>query len=231
MDRNFAERLKKFFEDIKVQDALNNNDFSFLYNKIAGQFHESEVSFITSAFLNSDIDPLLYLYAVPENYMFMKDDLGTLALPDNILRIRGRAFFASSIMHVKLPDKLYYIGDMAFFGCDKLSHIDFGPDLQWIGNQAFQQTAITELVLPPLVAHIGSNAFRGSGNLKKVVLPASLESIEEHAFYRCNKDLEVVYSGSTDMFADINKGRDVFDAGTIIHCTDAKLQFEDDFYY
>lgn len=231
MDRKFAERLKQFFGDDEIQEAINKNDFSLIYDKIADWFHESEVSFITSTFLSSGINPLLYVNAVPENYMFMRDDLETLALPDNILRIRGRAFFASSIMHVKLPDKLHYIGDMAFFGCDRLSRIDFGSDLQWIGNQTFQQTAITELELPSKVAHIGSNAFRGCSKLNKIALPASLESIEERAFWWCGKDLEVTYMGSMGMLADINKGNNIFDDRTIIHCTDGKMQVVDNFYY
>ncbi|MFR3419582.1 MAG: leucine-rich repeat domain-containing protein [Eubacterium sp.] len=55
-------------------------------------------------------------------------------LADSIESIGGYAFSGAQIEHIKLPDKLKYINNDAFYFCDNLKEIVFPKSISSIGR-------------------------------------------------------------------------------------------------
>ncbi|MDE6967888.1 MAG: leucine-rich repeat protein [Clostridia bacterium] len=98
-----------------------------------------------------------------------------------------------NISSVVLPKSVLTIGENAFADCSKLTSIDLGTNLKFIGNGAFKNvTAIKEIKVPNTLETIGMSAFRGCAILEKINLPEGLKSIGDYAFMDCTKINEVV---------------------------------------
>lgn len=92
------------------------------------------------------------------------------------------------------------IGNYAFYGCEKLTRIDF----------------------PEYLNSIGSHAFQACTSLRYVYIPASIQSIGNSAFKGCPLT-EIYYGGLTGDFPFIEFGTDWFSNDTgelIVHCED-----------
>lgn len=84
---------------------------------------------------------------------------GAVSVPDGVVEIGERAFGDSKITQVHLPEGVRRIGDMAFFFCPELHHIDLPDGLTSIGKKAFRDCGVEELVLAESVEQIGEDAL------------------------------------------------------------------------
>lgn len=89
-------------------------------------------------------------------------------LPSTLKRIEESAFHKAQITELSLPDAVEYIGDKAFFCCDKLDAIVLPIRLKYLGMGAFYKSwtygyddhiYVREIVIPDTLEYIGSGAF------------------------------------------------------------------------
>ena len=90
------------------------------------------------------------------------------------------------ILRLELPQGLTAIGNLAFYGCDKLMIVNIPDSVTRIGSYAFAECeGMTMLSLGNSVAEIEECAFSDCVSLKSLRLPESLRTIGMKAFYRC----------------------------------------------
>ena len=103
---------------------------------------------------------------------------------------------ATSLVTVKLPNAIKVIGENAFKNATNLktvyqttaraaveNKVQFGNNLQTIGNNAFSNSGITEVALSSSgLTEIGTNVFSNASQLKTVDLPTGLKTIKNGAF-------------------------------------------------
>lgn len=89
-----------------------------------------------------------------------------------------------------------YVGEAAFYGCEKLRDIKFSNDLLKVGNYAFSSCPVLLYVdLGQSLTHIGNYAFTGCSALTgSTKLPPSLVSIGTYAFHGTQ-----AYTSATDV--------------------------------
>ncbi len=88
------------------------------------------------------------------------------------------------------------IGDMAFYGCEKLDWFNCGTALTYIGTRAFWNAKkLSYLKLSPTLGIIGDYAFANCELLPSLVFPDSLQSIGLSAFSNC-KAIETITFGA-----------------------------------
>lgn len=155
------------------------------YQEFLGNLAPSERKLITQMLWVSNIDFLSHMNKIIPHMFGHVDWLDKLDIPDNINKIVGSAFAASSIKEVSLPRYLKhenlgaYIFDRCiqlskvtfkdnsltaipvgmFANCSSLKNIDLPNKLQFIGTSAFMDTDIKEIILPETLVSIGAYAF------------------------------------------------------------------------
>ncbi len=90
------------------------------------------------------------------------------------------------ILRLELPQGLTEIGDLAFYGCDKLMIVYIPDSVTRIGKYAFAECeGMTMLTLGKAVTRVEECAFSDCVSLTSLRLPESLQIIGMKAFYRC----------------------------------------------
>ncbi len=132
--------------------------------------------------------------------------LGTLALPETVIRVAASAFdgtklvtsesgatYAANVLvgisdaasGVALKTGTIGVADGVCEGKTTLTSITFAAETRFIGVNAFRGcTGLTQVTFTEGIEDIGANAFRESG-LISVTVPASVTSIGDNAFYDC----------------------------------------------
>ncbi|MGN0527234.1 MAG: leucine-rich repeat domain-containing protein [Acutalibacteraceae bacterium] len=109
----------------------------------------------------------------------VKGTMPTLSVQDGTVAIAdGAAANNKSVVSVKLPGSLKYIGDNAFEG-----------------------VSVTKLVIPQDVTYIGANAFKDASKLKKVSMPKAPEALGCGAFSGCEALTEILVPVSVKVIA------------------------------
>lgn len=81
-----------------------------------------------------------------DDYAFCQTPLRSINLSDDIVLIGEQAFAATKLTSVKLPQGLRYIADATFAGCDVLTSVTVGSNVQEMGiRQFYNSKALTEL--------------------------------------------------------------------------------------
>ena len=86
------------------------------------------------------------------------------------------------------------IGDLAFWGCYKLTSVTIHNGVKSIGEMAFSACkSLTSITIPNSVTRIGIGAFADCSSLTSITIPNSVTSIGDLAFYGCDglKSVEV----------------------------------------
>ena len=92
-----------------------------------------------------------------------------------------------------LTDKLDRIGDLAFYGCDKLEEVNIPDGVTQIGEGAFcWNLKLHKINIPSSVTRIEGSAF-DSAPLDSIDIPAGVTFIGRNAFFN-NRNLKKVYS-------------------------------------
>ena len=115
-----------------------------------------------------------------------------------VMQIRERAFFeCNSLVNIKIPDSVVYIGANAFARCASLENIDLPNSLTYIGSGAFSYcTSLAKVELPDGVTNIGDSAFYNCSSITSIVIPENVEKIGMGAFFNCNQIKSVTIPAS-----------------------------------
>lgn len=152
--------------------------------------------------------------------------LASVELPDGIASIGDGAFYATALKNVIIPATVTYIGTDAFGWCADLASITVEQGNNSYSSDAFgvlfnaDKTALikfpaangqTSYTIPETVENIESYAFENIEKLETVTVPASVESMDEGAFFNSgiksfSVDVEnTVYTSENGVLFDKNK--------------------------
>lgn len=101
-----------------------------------------------------------------------------------VVGINSSVFSESDIEEIIIPDTIRYIGEKAFYSCDKLEKIHWGKGLLEVGEEAFYGLNISEVILPEGLEIIGVNAF-SEATIKSLDIPDTVLLIRMGAFSDC----------------------------------------------
>ena len=114
-------------------------------------------------------------------------------IPEGVVAIGPRAFDASYVQEVIIPDTVKEIGNEAFLRCKNLESVVFPNDIKEIGEGLFQDcTRLRSFIVPETVETIGASAFYRSG-LSTIYIPYSVSYIDGGAFQELT--LSIYYAG------------------------------------
>lgn len=115
---------------------------------------------------------------------------GDIIVPEGVACINDFAFYGTRIDSVTFPSSLKSIRKEAFRQ-SKIRKIDFGPGIEKIGGYASNIFAdchnLTHVEFPPQVMYIGHSAFLNCSNLEFVTMHEGISTIERRAFDLCEK--------------------------------------------
>lgn len=87
----------------------------------------------------------------------------------------------------KVREGVVGVSACAFYGCRKVTCIDFPGTLKVIGNKAFvENISLVDVSLPHSLSSIGFNVFSGCINLEEIWLPRELRRIGCSSFTGCD---------------------------------------------
>ena len=89
---------------------------------------------------------------------------------------------------ITIEEGITHIGDYAFYGCSKVTHVSIPSTLESIGQYAFSGMSswADPLVLPEGLTSLGNYSFSGCGSLTALTLPQSLTAIPWGCFNGCS---------------------------------------------
>ena len=105
-----------------------------------------------------------------------------------VTAIGDSAFCRSSATVVEMPSTITKIGDLAFWHCDNMKHIDIPEGVEEIGYCAFSNCiGLETLTIPSTVRTFGERSFIGCRNLEALVVRDGVAAIGDYAFFGCGK--------------------------------------------
>ena len=103
------------------------------------------------------------------------------------------AFVGSYISSIRLPNTLKSISREAFYASLRLSSVEFGESVEYIGPSAFEScTSLTSIDIPNSVVNVMDRAFYGCYGLTSLKIGKSVESIGGQAFSECSNLKEFI---------------------------------------
>ena len=125
---------------------------------------------------------------------------GGFTIPETVERIEASAFANCAGLKgtILLPEKLRFIGDYAFYGCEQLTGFDVSPANSRYSakDNILYSKALDSLFICPLsisgnftapftVKYIGYSAFDGCEKITEINLPSTVNYIDNYAFNNC----------------------------------------------
>ena len=134
-------------------------------------------------------------------YCFINKSITSVRMPDSLICIDDYAFAGcSGLNKIEVPDSVAIIGIAAFERCSSLSEVKLSKNVKVLDYNLFNQdTNLKELNIPDGVETIKGGAFKDSG-IEEIILPASIKMIQDPQW---NDDIKVIYSGSSEQWAQI----------------------------
>jgi hypothetical protein len=176
-----------------MADNGNNNDNVFIY--MGGDQEVPED--VTHAIVDPSVDTICaWAFGHRRRLMWIK-------MHDGVKLIEDGAFeFCSSLKGIKLPG-VRVIEECAFFHCEALEEVEFGNQLDIIGDGAFENTALSSIKLPR-VRIIRHEAFACCTQLTGVEFSEDLERIGCFAFQCCPRLRRIVMPLKNDILNDVD---------------------------
>lgn len=119
-------------------------------------------------------------------------------IPNSVVFIGERAFYSCNRLNqIIIPESVAKIGDGAFYYCENLKNVTLKNGITHIGYQAFLNCSnLTEIILPDTLTSLGANAFSGCTGLSNVVLSNELKEIQEWTFDGCSNLINITIPNS-----------------------------------
>ena len=209
-------------------DLVAESEFQKLYDLFEREAGGAS-SWLTSLFLLSDVNPLLYLKTVPHNYAIGLPisipfelpshitkiesyafngckKLPSISFPEGLTEIGGYAFHGcESLTEINLPNTLEYAGIRSFWGCSRLASVELGTGLLEVEGEMFAFCpSLTELTIPDKIYRIGMHAFRECKNLERLTIGEGVRTIYEDILIGGRNYRETIYEGTMDQWMQIN---------------------------
>ena len=125
------------------------------------------------------------------------DSVTGVIIEKGVTTIGDYAFMALNISKVNIPSGVTYIGNGAFWECNKLTSVSIPDTVKSINNHAFASCDLKTLSLPEGLLSLGMYAFEDNDRLVSVTIPASVSSLALPVFSGCDSMTEIlVASGS-----------------------------------
>lgn len=184
------EFIEKYINDI---DA---NNWKKVYDLANIELDEVCVGYLTEMFLDSGINPLLWMEDIPNNFLNQTMKIKSIFIPDNIYLIGKKAFTGSRLEQLDLSNTIVQsIEPEAFWHCQDLEKVIFSNNLQRIDVRAFANCySLTEIILPKSLDLIQFNAFYDCDNLKSIIYEGTSDQLKNkvmianNAFYNCEAE-------------------------------------------
>lgn len=124
------------------------------------------------------------------------DNLTSITIPDQIVRIEKAAFYKTPLQSVSLPQGLK-IGDYSF-GNTALTSVNLPAKLDSIGMRAFEYCKLEEISVPERVKYIGESAFLGNPAKKLTIGRANsaFETVIDNDAFSQLYSVETAYIGN-----------------------------------
>lgn len=181
--RSFKKNPDKI-RNLKVSGPITTEDFYFMRDSMAilEAINLKEAKVVNAKYDDSGKtqDDIIPYYAFSE-----KKTLSHFSFPEKITYIGSVAFYKTSLSGALIiPDDVTEIGASAF-SVTLVGSVSFSPRLNKIGDYAFDKcTSLTgTLTLPETLTYIGSGAFQYCAFTGELHLPNNLEYIGSSAFF------------------------------------------------
>ena len=93
-----------------------------------------------------------------------------------------------------VPNNVVNVGEYAFIGCTKLTHLTIGANVEAISPYAFANcVGLEDVVFNDKLNTIGPSSFYNCSGLTEIILPNSLERIYFFAFQKCVRLESIVF--------------------------------------
>ena len=137
------------------------------------------------SFSGYDSNPLYYAKHL---YSDENTEITDLVIPGSVTSIGDMAFYGCNrLTSVTISEGVTSIGIMAFENCSGLTSVTISDGVTSIGTGAFYLcSGLTSVTIPGSVTSFGSYAFRGCSGLSSVTIPGSVTSIGSDAFQGCD---------------------------------------------
>ncbi len=156
------------------------------------------------------------LVTLPQE-VFYSTNIVEITIPNGVATLGNGAFAdCQYLTEIHIPSSVKTIGDGCFSSCANLRKVDVqdisawnGIDFGQEGASPFQQSKfdkylylngqlVTHLIVPQGVTTINSYVFAVDG-IQTVTIPASVTTIEQHAFSNCKDLQQVVFQGQSQL--------------------------------
>lgn len=130
-----------------------------------------------------------------EKGAFAHANIHQIILPSTLVTIEEKAFFYASIGSIHIPKSVSYIGAEAFIYCEDMTSISFedGIRLPMILERTFAFcTALEEIVIPETVLVIEDQTFLCCDSLAKITLPEGVTELSFALFDSCKSLSSIV---------------------------------------
>ena len=134
-----------------------------------------------------------------------------ITLGEHIRSIGAMAFYNSIDVKIYVEGEIEYVGEKAFYGCNKIESIKFGSGMESVPFEAFSGCeGLRSVVFSDTVSDIGENAFELCASLQTVTFYGSLKTIQDCAFESCESLEAIYFIGSEEEFdaIEISMGND-----------------------
>lgn len=134
---------------------------------------------------SGDMADYTTLEAIP--WYGIREQILRLELPNGLTRVGDMAFYGCSrLTSVTIPASVKTIGKLAFCQCTGLSILRLQSGLEIIGESAFEMCAsLQDLRLPDTLTRLGRQAFYGCSSLTSVKVPATVQEMGSGVFAHC----------------------------------------------
>ena len=105
-------------------------------------------------------------------------------VPDTVTAIGYRAFEGCSrLQTVIIPDSVTSLGYSVFADTPSLESVEIPESITELPNGCFERSGLREVALPDTLTVIGHHAFADCRRLERVTIPESVRVMEQGAFY------------------------------------------------
>lgn len=220
-----SENIADYLRSEKVQKFLYACDFDSLYFDLDYEFYSNRfiIRDVTELLLSADIDPLLYMDRIPNNYLVHSQNISNFKIPDHIKSIWTSSFEASTLKETWIPDGVEYIGKNAFAET-RLEKVEIPGSANWIDPYAFDSCYnLKKVVIKEGFKELKEKIFYNCRNLKDVWIPQSLSKLRYSAFEGCDNLENIHYNGTIEQYEKILIIGLLPDSQVNIICTDGEL--------